>query len=65
MSVPPGRTRILFVSSSLTGGGAERFASTLLVHLDRSVFEPFVCLFRDSVTYPLPEDVPVDRKSVV
>jgi hypothetical protein len=47
------------VSPSLSEGGAERFASTLLVHLDRLVFEPHLCLFRDPVTYPLPEDVPV------
>lgn len=59
MTGSAGRTRILVVSSSLSEGGAERFASTLLVHLDRLVFEPHLCLFRDPVTYPLPEDVPV------
>jgi len=59
MTGSTGRTRILVVSSSLSEGGAERFASTLLVHLDRLVFEPHLCVFRDPVTYPLPEDVTV------
>lgn len=51
------RKRLLVVSPSLHGGGAERFASTLLAHLDRSRFECHLCLFRDRVTYPLRDDV--------
>lgn len=54
------RQRVLFLSSSLAGGGAERFVSTVLVHLDRARFEPLLCLLRHEVDYPLPTDVPVD-----
>lgn len=53
------KTKILIVSVSLSGGGAERFASTLINHLDRSNFIPSLCLFKDDITYPLPSDVPV------
>ena len=53
------RQRILVVSGTLSGGGAERFVSTLLQHLDRSRFEPCLCLFRDEVAYPLAADVDV------
>ena len=49
----------LFVCDTLSGGGAERFVSTVLVHLDRQRVRPSLCLFRSDVTYPLPEDVPL------
>lgn len=55
----PPRTRVLFVVGTLTGGGAERFVSTCLVHLDRRRFEPALALMRREVTYPLPDDVPL------
>lgn len=51
--------RVLFVCDTLSGGGAERFVSTALVHLDRSRLRPGLCLFRSEVSYPLPDDVPV------
>ena len=51
------RLRVLFVSPSLTGGGAERVVSTLLGHLDRKRYLPSLCLMRDDVSYWLPEDV--------
>ena len=51
------RIRLLVVSHSLSGGGAERFTSTLLSSLDRSWFEPSICLIRDRISYPLPDDV--------
>ena len=51
------KIRILVVSSTLSEGGAERFASTLVTHLDRSRFEPRLCLMRGTVSYPLPVDV--------
>lgn len=51
--------RALFVCDTLSGGGAERFVSTSLVHLDRSRVRPSLCLFRPDVTYPLPDDVPL------
>jgi glycosyltransferase involved in cell wall biosynthesis len=55
------RVRLLAVISTLDGGGAERQMVLLLKHLDRSRFEPTLCLlsnqgpFRDHV----PADVPV------
>jgi N-acetylgalactosamine-N,N'-diacetylbacillosaminyl-diphospho-undecaprenol 4-alpha-N-acetylgalactosaminyltransferase len=53
------RQRVLFVSSTLSGGGAERFVSTVLTHLDRTRFVPLLCLLRREITYPLPDDVEV------
>lgn len=53
------RRRVLLVSPMLTRGGAERFTSTLLTHLDRARFAPFVCLLFSERSYPLPDDVPV------
>jgi len=56
-----GRARILLVSPSLGGGGAERVASNLISQLDRSVFKPFLCMVRDRFDYKLPDDVQVFR----
>ncbi|MEQ9411658.1 MAG: glycosyltransferase [Fuerstiella sp.] len=53
------RRRVLLVSGTLGGGGAERFVSTLLQHLNRAHFEPSLCLFRDEIAYPLAPDVDV------
>ena len=53
------RLKVLFVSGTLSGGGAERFVSTLLQHLDRERFQPSLCLFRDEIAYPLAADVDV------
>lgn len=53
------RIRVLFVISDLSGGGAERAVSTYLHHLDRSCFEPGLCLWRDIFAYSIPDDVPV------
>lgn len=53
------RKRILVVSGTLSGGGAERFTSTLLQHLDRSKFKLSLALFRDEIAYPLAQDVDV------
>ena len=50
--------RLLVVGYSLSGGGAERFTSTLLTHLDRERFEPRLITLTDDVTYSLPADVP-------
>lgn len=60
MSSGAGQLRVLFVCSSLSGGGAERFVSTVLGFLDRARFAPELCLLRDEVAYPLPEDVPLE-----
>lgn len=46
---------MLFVTGSLTGGGAERCVSTLCMHLDPARFEVSVALFNDEVTYPIPD----------
>lgn len=51
--------RLLCVSTTLDEGGAQRFTSTLLAHLDRSRFRPELALLRDAIAYPLPDDVPV------
>src|SRR5271165_6344292 len=61
MSMPmgDGRKRVLLVSLMLTKGGAERFTSTLLSHLDRTRFAPSLCLLFSEMGYPLPADVPV------
>jgi glycosyltransferase involved in cell wall biosynthesis len=48
---------VLFVSTTLDTGGAQRFTSTLLGHLDRQRFRPALCLLRREIGYPLPEDV--------
>lgn len=57
-----GRVRLLIVTHSLSGGGAERFASTLLGALDRRCFAPAACLVAERAsTYDLPGDVPVHR----
>lgn len=53
------RRRVLFVISSLGGGGAEKSVVTFLRHLDRSRFEPGLCLWDDLCAYPVPHDVPV------
>lgn len=50
--------KILFIISDLAGGGAERVVSTILTNLDRSVFSPELCLWRDDIVYPLPDDIP-------
>lgn len=53
--------RVLFVSAMLNQGGAERVVSTLLQGLGRDVADPSLCLLRDDIGYPLPDDVPVHR----
>lgn len=53
------RIRLLLVTHSLTGGGAERFAGTLLDRLDRDRFAPAACLVTDRSSYPVPDDVEV------
>jgi glycosyltransferase involved in cell wall biosynthesis len=54
-------TRVLFTIPSLEGGGAERVLTTLLIHLDRSRFEPHLVLVEREGTYlpQVPPDVPV------
>ncbi len=56
-----GPLRVLVVSHSLSGGGAERFASYLAAALDRRRFAASLCLVTDRLSYELPEHVPVSR----
>ena len=53
-----GRLRVLFVSNTLSGGGAERFVSNALTHLGSERFDLRLCLFRRVLGYPVPESVP-------
>jgi len=53
-----GRIHVLFVSGTLSGGGAERVTSTLLTQFDRARFSVSLCLLRGRLGYPLPSDVP-------
>lgn len=54
------RVRLLVVTHSLSWGGAERFAATLLGGLDRTCFDCSVCVVsRRPATYSVPEDVEV------
>ncbi len=54
-----GPARILLVTHSLSGGGAERFSATLANHLDRRRFAPALVAATARATYPVPDDVPV------
>jgi glycosyltransferase involved in cell wall biosynthesis len=51
--------RLLIVTHSLGGGGAERFAVNLAAALDRRRFAPALCAAIDRVDYPAPPDVQV------
>ena len=48
------RVRLLIVSHSLSGGGAERFTSTLIANLNRNKFEVLVCLVYNKISYFVP-----------
>lgn len=52
------KTRVLFCSSTMDGGGSERQLLYLLKGLDRNVFEPSLYLL--SATGPLLDQVPLD-----
>jgi glycosyltransferase involved in cell wall biosynthesis len=52
------RTKILLAIPSLAGGGAERFFTNLLQHLDRDRFEPHLALLEGESAYL--QDVPMD-----
>lgn len=54
------RKKILFVTPSLYGGGAERVLVVLLRNLDRSLFEPSVVMFEPRNDYA--QDIPADIK---
>ena len=52
---------ILFITSNLGGGGAERALSIVLKHLDRSRFQPHLALFQKEGVFleNIPADIPV------
>lgn len=50
---------LLVVCTRMDIGGAERFASTLLTHLNRDRLTPQLALLRDEIGFPLPEDTAV------
>ncbi|QDT37467.1 glycosyltransferase [Stratiformator vulcanicus] len=56
------RVRVMVVSHALTGGGAETQIRAILRHLDRSLFEPFLYLFRgeEKLGELIPDDISVD-----
>lgn len=53
--------RILFITSNLRGGGAERALVNILNHLDRAHFEPHLALYQEEGVFlrDLASDVPV------
>lgn len=53
------KIHLMFVSGSLAGGGAERFVSTMLQHLNRRKFSLSLCLLKRNIKYSLPDDVRV------
>lgn len=53
------RIRLIIVAYSLSGGGAERFTSTLLCGLDQSRFKTHLVLLRDEIAYPVPETIDI------
>ncbi|MEA3386710.1 MAG: glycosyltransferase [Thermodesulfobacteriota bacterium] len=52
------KKQLIFLIPSLSGGGAERVASTLLPHLARH-FDLTLALLQDRRSYPVPTEVPV------
>jgi len=59
MSASCPRIRLLIMSGTLAGGGAERFISNLIGNLSLDSFAPSLCLMRSRIEYSLPTDVPV------
>jgi glycosyltransferase involved in cell wall biosynthesis len=51
--------KILFVTITLSGGGAERQLQHLLTYLDRRKYSPMLVLLEKTVGYDIPSDVPV------
>ena len=52
------KTRILLTISDLRGGGAEREFVNLVGALPRDRYDPHLCFWRTTFTYPVPEDTP-------
>jgi glycosyltransferase involved in cell wall biosynthesis len=58
--------KVLFLTPSLTDGGAERVLSILLRHLDRNRFSPHLAVLQEEGTYmrEVPADVPIHNLRV-
>lgn len=54
------KIRVMFLVGSLSTGGAERFVSNAVTHLDRARFSPYLALYRGDFSYPIAEDVEVN-----
>ncbi len=55
------RLKLLLVCTRMDIGGAERFASTLLTHLNRDRLQPQLVLLRDEIGFHVPEDIAVEH----
>jgi len=53
------RRRVLFVSTTLSGGGAEHFVATVLRHLDKNRFAPHLAVLRRHPADAAPDGVAV------
>jgi len=58
-SVQQGKIKLLAVSRNLSEGGAQRFLSTLLTHLDDELFSKSLIVIGDKITYPIPSSTTV------
>jgi len=53
------KVRVLILAQTLSGGGVERFVSTLLNNINSNTFECTLALFWERITYPIPNRIPV------
>lgn len=49
--------KVVFLYLEIDRGGIGRLISTILRHLNRSFFNPILCLLRDNVNYEIPPDI--------
>lgn len=53
------KAKILFVTFTLSNGGAERQIQHLLNNIDRQKYNPALVLLENTVEYDIPQDIPV------
>jgi len=51
---------VMFLVGSLSTGGAERFVANVVTHLDRARFKPYLAMYRDTISYNIPDDVVIN-----
>jgi glycosyltransferase involved in cell wall biosynthesis len=56
--MPKSKIPLMIVTGTLTGGGAERFVSNFLCHLDRRRYDPTLLLLRNEIGFPIPAEIP-------